>query len=106
MPVKDGVVRKMFIEPEKAGDRSEVSDADTMLASLNPGARKPDRVAVFARDGCGFCAKAKALLTGLGYDCAEIPLADGERILKPLHPTDAEKDDLVAFLESLDDGVR
>ena len=32
--------------------------------------------------------------------------ADGERILKPLHLTDAEKDDLVSFLESLSDGGR
>ncbi len=30
--------------------------------------------------------------------------ADGERILTPLHLTNAEIDDLVAFLESLDDG--
>ena len=32
--------------------------------------------------------------------------ADGERILKPLQLTDAEKDDLVSFLESLSDGAR
>ena len=32
--------------------------------------------------------------------------ADGERILKPLHLTDAEKDDLVSFLESLSDRSR
>ena len=32
--------------------------------------------------------------------------ADGERILKPLKLTDAERADLVAFLESLDDRVR
>jgi cytochrome c peroxidase len=30
--------------------------------------------------------------------------ADGERILKPLRLTESESDDLVAFLESLDDG--
>ena len=30
--------------------------------------------------------------------------ADGERILKPLRLSAAESDDLVAFLESLDDG--
>ena len=29
--------------------------------------------------------------------------ADGERILRPLHLTDAEIDDLVAFLDSLSD---
>jgi len=32
--------------------------------------------------------------------------ADGERILKPLKLTDAERADLVAFLESLDERVR
>ena len=61
-------------EPEKAGDPFEVSDADTMLAWINPKAKKPDQVAILTREGCGFCAKAKALLTELGYDYAEIPL--------------------------------
>jgi len=74
MLVKDGVVQKMFIEPLKAGDPFEVSDADTMLAYINPKARKPDQVAILTRDGCSFCAKAKALLTELGYDYAEIAL--------------------------------
>ena len=32
--------------------------------------------------------------------------ADGERILKPLHLTDAERADLIAFLESLSDRAR
>ncbi|MHB8743993.1 MAG: redoxin family protein, partial [Sulfuricaulis sp.] len=75
MLVKDGVVRKMFIEPEQPGDPFEVSDADTMLAHINPNAKKPDQVAIFTRDGCQYCAKAKALLTELGYAYAEIPLA-------------------------------
>jgi len=75
MLVKDGVVQKMFIEPEKAGDPFEVSDADTLLAYINPHAKKPDQVAILTREGCGFCAKAKALLTEMGYDYAEVPLA-------------------------------
>lgn len=74
MLVKDGVVQKMFIEPEKPGDPFEVSDADTMLAHINPKAKKPDQVAILTREGCSFCAKAKALLTEMGYDYAEIPL--------------------------------
>ena len=74
MLVKDGVIEKMFIEPEKPGDPFEVSDADTMLAYLNPKAKKPDQVAIFTREGCSFCAKAKALLKDLGYDYAEVPL--------------------------------
>ena len=75
MLVKDRVVEKMFIEPEKPGDPFEVSDADTMLDYVNPQAKKPDQVAIFTREGCQYCAKAKALLTEMGYDYAEIPLA-------------------------------
>ena len=74
MLVRDGVVEKMFVEPQKAGDPFEVSDADTMLAYLNPKARKPDQVAIFTREGCSYCTKAKALLKNLGYDYAEVPL--------------------------------
>lgn len=75
MLVRDGVIEKMFIEPNKPGDPFEVSDADTMLAHINPKAKKPDQVAIFTREGCGYCAKAKAMLKQLGYDYAEIPLA-------------------------------
>lgn len=74
MLVRDGVVEKMFIEPEKPGDPFEVSDADTMLAYINPKARKPDQVAILTREGCGYCTKAKALLAELGYDYVEVPL--------------------------------
>ncbi len=74
MLVKDGRIVKQFIEPEKPGDPFEVSDADTMLNFINPQAKKPDQVAIFTREGCSFCAKAKATLTELGYDYVEIPL--------------------------------
>lgn len=74
MLVKNGVVQKMFIEPQKPGDPFEVSDADTMLAYINPTAKKPDQVAILTREGCSFCAKAKALLTEMGYDYAELRL--------------------------------
>ncbi len=75
MLVKDGVIEKMFIEPQKPGDPFEVSDADTMLNYINPQANKPDQVAIFTREGCQYCAKAKALLTALGYRYAEVPLS-------------------------------
>jgi glutaredoxin-like protein len=74
MLVKDGVIQKMFIEPEKPGDPFQVSDADTMLAYLNPKAKKPDQVAILTREGCSYCAKAKTLLTELGLDYVELPL--------------------------------
>ncbi len=79
MLVKDGVIQKMFIEPEKPGDPFEVSDADTMLRFINPNARKPDQVAILTREGCGFCAKAKALLKELGYGYAEVKLDHSDR---------------------------
>jgi glutathione-dependent peroxiredoxin len=74
MLVRDGVVEKMFTEPEQPGDPFEVSDADTMLAYINANAKKPDQVAIFTREGCQYCSKAKALLADMGYDYAEIPL--------------------------------
>jgi glutathione-dependent peroxiredoxin len=75
MLVKDGLIEKMFIEPQKPGDPFEVSDADTMLEYIAPGAKKPDQVAILTREGCSFCAKAKNLLEELGYDYVELPLA-------------------------------
>ena len=70
MLVKDGVVEKMFIEPDVAGDPYEVSDAETMLAYVAPEAKKPLDVLVMSREGCPFCAKAKGMLTdaGIGYE--------------------------------------
>ena len=41
MLVKDGIIDKIFIEPDKEGDPFEVSDADTMLRYIKPDARKP-----------------------------------------------------------------
>jgi glutathione-dependent peroxiredoxin len=79
MLVKDGVVEKMFIEPEKPGDPFEVSDADTMLHYIDPNAKTPDQVAILTREGCEYCARAKSLLTGLGYDYAEVPLPHTSR---------------------------
>ena len=75
MLVRDGVVEKMFVEPNKPGDPFEVSDAATMLAYINPQARKPDQVAILTRDGCQFCAQAKSLLDERRIDYVEIPLA-------------------------------
>jgi len=74
MLVRDGKVEKMFVEPQEPGDPFKVSDADTMLAYVNPRARKPDQVAILTREGCSFCAKAKARLAEAGFDYAEIPL--------------------------------
>ena len=74
MLVKDGVVEKMFIEPDVEGDPYEVSDADTMLTYLAPNAPKPMDVAVFSRDGCPFCVKAKEALRNAGIHFEELVL--------------------------------
>ena len=74
MLVRDGVIEKMFIEPEVEGDPYEVSDADTMLAYLAPNAPKPHDVTVFSRDGCPFCVKAKEALRNAGIAFEELVL--------------------------------
>jgi len=74
MLVRDGVIEKMFVEPDEPGDPFKVSDADTMLRYINPKAKKPDQVAILTREGCSFCAKAKERLADAGYDYVEIPL--------------------------------
>jgi glutaredoxin-like protein len=74
MLVNDGVVEKMFIEPNVPGDPFEVSDADTMLAYLAPGTKAPEEVSLFTKPGCSFCAKAKAMLKDAGYEYEEISL--------------------------------
>ena len=79
MLVKDGVVQKVFSEPNKPGDPFEVSDADTMLAYVAPKAKKPDQVAILTREGCSFCAGAKKLLKELGYDYSEVTLPNTNR---------------------------
>jgi glutaredoxin-like protein len=83
MLVKDRVIEKMFIEPDKPGDPYEVSDADTMLEYINPKANKPDQVAILTREGCAYCAKAKQLLQEKGYAYSEIKLdrADRSRVI-------------------------
>lgn len=79
MLVNDGVVEKMFIEPEVEGDPFEVSDADTMLDYIAPNAKKPDQVVVLSKPGCPFCAEAKEVLKSKGYEFIEIPLENKNR---------------------------
>ncbi len=74
MLVNNGVVEKMFIEPNKPGDPFEVSDADTMLEYLAPGELAPEEVALFTKPGCPFCSKAKTLLDNKGLEYEEVVL--------------------------------
>ena len=77
MLVKDGVIEKMFIEPEEPGDPFKVSDAETMLSYINPQAVKPNLVSLFTKVGCPFCARAKQMLKERSIDYEEIVLGDG-----------------------------
>ena len=74
MLVKDGVIEKMFIEPDVPGDPFEVSDADTMLDCIAPDAAKPLDVTVFTREGCEYCARAKGVLHDAGIQFEELVL--------------------------------
>jgi len=74
MLVKDGVVHKMFVEPDKPGDPFEVSDADTMLNYINPEARVPSSVSILTKPGCPHCTSAKNLLSDKGIAFEEIVL--------------------------------
>jgi len=70
MLVRDGVIEKMFIEPDREGDPFEVSDADTMIHYLNPHSVVPGSITVFSKPGCPHCLRAKKTLArrGLGYE--------------------------------------
>ena len=74
MLVRDGVIEKMFIEPDQPGDPFEVSDADTMLGYIAPNASKPLDVSMFTRRGCPFCVRAKGMLHDAGIPFDELVL--------------------------------
>jgi glutaredoxin len=74
MLVKDGVIEKMFIEPDVPGDPFEVSEADTMLAYIAPNAAKPLDVTLFTREGRPFCSRAKGMLRDAGIQYDELVL--------------------------------
>ncbi|WP_293268500.1 glutathione peroxidase [Neptunomonas sp.] len=74
MLVKDGIIEKMFIEPDLPGDPFEVSDGDTMLNYINPNAEQPKRVTLLTKPGCSHCTRAKKALQSKGYKYEEIEL--------------------------------
>ncbi len=73
MLVKDGVIVKQFIEPERDGDPFEVSDAETMLRYLDENVQLPHDVLMISRAGCSFCDQAKAMLEQRGIEYDEVP---------------------------------
>lgn len=74
MLVKNGIIEKMFVEPEVDGDPFEVSDADTMLEHIAPQAPKPHDITVFSRVGCSHCVRAKADLVAAAMTFEELVL--------------------------------
>lgn len=74
MLVCDGVIEKMFIEPDTLDDPFQVSDADTMLNYLAPEHQLQPSIALFTKPDCPYCAKAKQLLRDRGLQYEEISL--------------------------------
>jgi peroxiredoxin/glutaredoxin len=73
MLVKDGVIDKMFIEPNVPGDPYEVSDADTMLKYVAPDAELPKDIVLFTKPGCSHCGRAKDALTAKQITFSDVP---------------------------------
>jgi glutaredoxin-like protein len=84
MLVRDGIVEKMFIEPEVEGDPFDVSDADTMLAYIAPEAPPVLDATVFTRKGCPHCTRAKQALdaAGIGHEVLLLNQDFGDRTLR------------------------
>lgn len=89
MLVKDGVVDKMFIEPDEPGDPFVVSDADTMLNYIAPESAPPLDVSVLTRPGCPYCVSAKQALddAGIGYETLELKTHISDRTLRAVAGT-------------------
>jgi glutathione-dependent peroxiredoxin len=84
MLVRDGIIEKMFVEPQVPGDPFEVSDADTMFTYIAPGKSKPLDVVVFSRPGCAHCGRAKGLLrdAGIEFEVLELNQQFSDRSLR------------------------
>lgn len=74
MLVDDGVIVKIFDEPQKDGDPFEVSDADTMIKYLDPNWQDTPSICVISKPGCSHCADAKQRLSERGLAFEEIVL--------------------------------
>lgn len=75
MIVNNGIIEKMFIEPEVDGDPFGISDADTVLKHINPEARALPTVTLITRKGCPHCTRAKETLTANGLSYEEVELS-------------------------------
>ncbi len=73
MVVNDGIIEKMFVEPNKPGDPYEVSDADTVLKYVAPDAALPSEITIFTKPGCSHCIRARNMLDEVGMAYANVP---------------------------------
>lgn len=99
MLVRDGVIEKMFIEPDVPGDPFEVSDADTMLNYLNPEAQPPKRITLIGKPGCSHCTRAKAALDERGLKFEEITVGSHGISLATLHAVSGRGTTPQVFIE-------
>ncbi len=76
MLVRDGVIEKMFIEPQEKGDPFYVSDADTMMQYLDRDGVMSANVVVLTKEGCSHCIRAKSRLKEAGIRFEELVLQD------------------------------
>lgn len=74
MLVKNGIIQKLFVEPNEPGDPYGVSDADTMFKAIAPNAATPLDATIFSRKGCPFCVEAKNVLKSAGIEFEELVL--------------------------------
>lgn len=72
MLVEDGVISKLFVEPDVEGDPYERSDADTMLRHIDPSANPPPEILMFTKPGCSHCRRARTMLQEAGLDFSEV----------------------------------
>ena len=99
MLVRDGVIEKMFIEPDVPGDPFEVSDADTMLNYLNPEAQPPKRITLIGKPGCSHCTRAKVALNERGMKFEEITVGSHGVSLATLHAVSGRGTTPQVFIE-------
>ena len=59
MTIKDGIVEKMFVDPEEPGDPFGMSDADTMFSYIAPQQAKPANVTIFSRNAVLFVSGSR-----------------------------------------------
>jgi peroxiredoxin/glutaredoxin len=68
---EDGVVERLFVEPDEPGDPYTVSDADHVLLAI--GGRIPPDILLFTNAHCAHCHRARVLLSSAGLAYEERP---------------------------------